>query len=62
MPIDELKVGQRFVVRPGEKVATDGTVEVGRSAIDMSMLTDRSQSRCSRARTSPERRSTPVGG
>jgi Cu+-exporting ATPase len=40
--IDELKVGQQFVVRPGEKVATDGTVEDGRSAIDMSMLTGES--------------------
>jgi Cu+-exporting ATPase len=42
VPIDELKVGQRFIVRPGEKVATDGTVEDGRSAIDMSMLTGES--------------------
>lgn len=37
--IEELRVGHRFVVRPGEKVATDGIVEEGRSAIDMSMLT-----------------------
>ena len=42
VPIDELEVGQRFIVRPGEKVATDGTVEDGHSAIDMSMLTGES--------------------
>ena len=42
VPIDRLEVGQRFVVRPGEKVATDGTVEDGHSAIDMSMLTGES--------------------
>jgi Cu+-exporting ATPase len=37
--VDELTVGDRFVVRPGEKVATDGTVEEGTSAIDASLLT-----------------------
>jgi Cu+-exporting ATPase len=37
--IAELRVGDRFVVRPGEKVATDGNVEEGTSAIDASMLT-----------------------
>ena len=37
--VDELAVGDRFVVRPGEKVATDGVVEDGSSAIDASMLT-----------------------
>jgi Cu+-exporting ATPase len=37
--IDALTVGDRFVVRPGEKVATDGTVEEGTSAVDQSMLT-----------------------
>ncbi|MGZ4219612.1 MAG: heavy metal translocating P-type ATPase [Solirubrobacteraceae bacterium] len=40
--IDQLQVGQRFIVRPGEKVATDGVVEDGHSAIDMSMLTGES--------------------
>jgi P-type Cu+ transporter len=40
--IEQLHVGQRFVVRPGEKIATDGTVEDGHSAIDMSMLTGES--------------------
>jgi Cu+-exporting ATPase len=37
--ITELTVGERFVVRPGEKVATDGVVEEGSSAIDASLLT-----------------------
>jgi Cu+-exporting ATPase len=36
---EQLAVGDRFVVRPGEKVATDGIVEQGTSAVDMSMLT-----------------------
>jgi Cu+-exporting ATPase len=40
--VDQLAVGDRFVVRPGEKVATDGTVEQGTSAVDMSMLTGES--------------------
>ena len=39
IPIDQLAVGDRFVVRPGEKVATDGVVEDGSSAIDASLLT-----------------------
>ncbi len=39
VPIDQLVVGDRFVVRPGEKVATDGIVEDGTSAIDASLLT-----------------------
>jgi Cu+-exporting ATPase len=39
VPIDQLVVGDRFVVRPGEKVATDGIVESGTSAIDASLLT-----------------------
>ena len=38
----ELAVGDRFVVRPGEKVATDGVVEEGTSAIDASLLTGES--------------------
>ncbi len=42
VPVAELAVGQRFVVRPGEKVATDGIVEEGASAVDMSMLTGES--------------------
>jgi Cu+-exporting ATPase len=42
VPIDQLQVGDRFVVRPGEKVATDGIVEAGRSAIDQSLLTGES--------------------
>jgi Cu+-exporting ATPase len=39
IPIEQLEVGDRFVVRPGEKVATDGTVVEGTSAIDASLLT-----------------------
>jgi Cu+-exporting ATPase len=39
VPVEGLAVGERFVVRPGEKVATDGVVEEGSSAVDMSMLT-----------------------
>jgi Cu+-exporting ATPase len=42
IPIDDLAVGDRFVVRPGEKVATDGVVEEGTSAIDASLLTGES--------------------
>jgi len=42
IPVAELKVGDRFVVRPGEKVATDGVVEDGTSAIDASLLTGES--------------------
>ena len=42
LPVDQLTVGDRFVVRPGEKVATDGVVEEGTSAIDASLLTGES--------------------
>jgi P-type Cu+ transporter len=42
IPIDQLSVGQRFVARPGEKIATDGVVETGTSAIDASLLTGES--------------------
>ncbi|HET6550538.1 MAG TPA: cation transporter, partial [Solirubrobacter sp.] len=42
VPVEELQVGERFVVRPGEKVASDGVVEEGRSAVDMSLLTGES--------------------
>ncbi|MEI2421237.1 hypothetical protein V6O07_13270, partial [Arthrospira platensis SPKY2] len=40
--IDELTVGQRFVVRPGEKIATDGEVVEGASAVDVSLVTGES--------------------
>jgi P-type Cu+ transporter len=39
VPVEELAVGDLFVVRPGEKVATDGVVVEGRSAVDRSLLT-----------------------
>jgi len=39
VPVEAVRVGDLFVVRPGEKVATDGIVEEGLSAIDQSMLT-----------------------
>ncbi|MFF2925459.1 heavy metal translocating P-type ATPase [Streptomyces celluloflavus] len=42
IPTAELSVGDRFVVRPGEKIATDGRVVEGSSAVDASMLTGES--------------------
>ncbi|MFG2288658.1 heavy metal translocating P-type ATPase [Streptomyces sp. NPDC048595] len=42
VPTDELRVGDHFVVRPGEKIATDGRVLDGASAVDASMLTGES--------------------
>jgi Cu+-exporting ATPase len=42
IPIDRLSVGDEFVVRPGEKVAADGVVVDGTSAVDASMLTGES--------------------
>lgn len=42
IPVDQLRVGDDFVVRPGEKVATDGEVVEGSSAVDASLLTGES--------------------
>ncbi|GAA1912673.1 heavy metal translocating P-type ATPase [Nocardioides hwasunensis] len=42
IPVDQLVVGDEFVVRPGEKIATDGEVVSGTSAVDASMLTGES--------------------
>jgi Cu+-exporting ATPase len=42
IPVDQLTVGTQFIVRPGEKIATDGTVTEGSSAVDASMLTGES--------------------
>jgi Cu+-exporting ATPase len=42
VPVAELAVGDLFVVRPGEKIATDGVVDQGSSAVDASMLTGES--------------------
>ncbi|MGW1187370.1 heavy metal translocating P-type ATPase [Streptomyces sp. NPDC002559] len=42
VPVGRLSVGDRFVVRPGEKIATDGTVVEGASAVDTAMLTGES--------------------
>ncbi|MFB9519831.1 heavy metal translocating P-type ATPase [Streptomyces cremeus] len=42
VPIAELRAGDRFLVRPGEKIATDGRVVEGSSAVDASMLTGES--------------------
>ena len=42
IPVEQLTVGDEFVVRPGEKIATDVQVTAGSSAVDMSMLTGES--------------------
>ncbi|MER5258382.1 heavy metal translocating P-type ATPase [Streptomyces sp. NPDC002855] len=42
IPVSDLKTGDRFLVRPGEKIATDGRVVEGASAVDASMLTGES--------------------
>jgi len=42
VPVEQLAAGDRFVVRPGEKIATDGVVEEGTSAVDQSLLTGES--------------------
>jgi P-type Cu+ transporter len=42
LPVEQLAVGDRFVVRPGEKIATDGVVEDGASAVDTSLVTGES--------------------
>ncbi|GLW92457.1 heavy metal translocating P-type ATPase [Actinokineospora globicatena] len=42
VPVGDLRVGELFVVRPGEKVATDGVVEEGSSAVDRSLVTGES--------------------
>ncbi|MEU8321197.1 heavy metal translocating P-type ATPase [Nonomuraea sp. NPDC048881] len=42
VPVEQLKAGDTFVVRPGEKIATDGVIEEGASAVDASMLTGES--------------------
>jgi Cu+-exporting ATPase len=42
VPVDDLEVGMRFVVRPGEKIATDGVVVQGTSAVDAALLTGES--------------------
>jgi Cu+-exporting ATPase len=42
IPAGQLAVGDQFVVRPGEKIATDGVIEEGSSAVDASMLTGES--------------------
>ncbi|MGW0758891.1 heavy metal translocating P-type ATPase [Streptomyces sp. NPDC002814] len=43
LPLGELRVGQVFVVRPGERVATDGEVVEGGSAVDLSLVTGESE-------------------
>ncbi|MCL7381258.1 cation-translocating P-type ATPase [Streptomyces sp. 35G-GA-8] len=43
IPVEQLRVGQEFVVRPGERVATDGVVVSGSSALDLSLVTGESE-------------------
>ncbi|MFB6714698.1 MULTISPECIES: heavy metal translocating P-type ATPase [unclassified Streptomyces] len=43
VPVERLSAGQEFVVRPGERVATDGVVVSGRSALDLSLVTGESE-------------------
>ncbi|MEV0371276.1 heavy metal translocating P-type ATPase [Streptomyces sp. NPDC050636] len=43
VPVDRLRVGDLFLVRPGERVATDGTVTEGSSALDLSLITGESR-------------------
>ncbi|MER8114369.1 heavy metal translocating P-type ATPase [Streptomyces sp. NPDC094031] len=43
IPVERLRVGQTFVVRPGERVATDGRVTRGTSAVDLSLVTGESE-------------------
>nr|WP_258396591.1 cation-translocating P-type ATPase [Streptomyces sp. Amel2xB2] len=43
VPVAQLRVGDRFLVRPGERVATDGTVVEGNSALDLSLVTGESR-------------------
>jgi len=42
VPVADLMVGDLFIVRPGEKIATDGVIDHGSSAVDLSMLTGES--------------------
>ena len=42
IPVDALRAGEEFVVRPGEKIATDGVITGGASAIDAAMVTGES--------------------
>ncbi|UCR89916.1 heavy metal translocating P-type ATPase [Mycetocola spongiae] len=42
IPVEDLRVGDEFIIRPGEKIATDGVVVSGSSAVDASMLTGES--------------------
>jgi len=42
IPVEQLSVGDEFVIRPGEKIATDGVILSGTSAVDASMLTGES--------------------
>ena len=63
VPVAELQVGDVFVVRPGEKIATDGVVVEGESAVDQSLLTGESVPvEVGPARRSPARPSTRTAG
>ncbi|WP_052028973.1 heavy metal translocating P-type ATPase [Streptomyces aurantiacus] len=43
VPVGQLRVGQQFIARPGERVATDGVVVSGNSALDLSLVTGESE-------------------
>ena len=63
VPVGDLAVGEEFVVRPGEKIAADGEVTDGSSAVDASMLTGESVPvEVGRATRSRAPRSTPAAG
>ncbi len=66
VPVEELRVGDRFLVRPGERIATDGVVEAGSSAVERVAADRRERAGRGRARRRGRRRDhqrgRPPGG